>query len=112
MKPIEFVKLTGLMQFTSGRSEIVVALALIDGPILMSHPDLSRDNIRHLSGKSNGSCSHAGSTACAHDTSVAGILSANRDSVAPAICLSTKLDDSGPHSPLLSANRRSLRCGL
>ena len=77
MNPLEVVKLTAPMQSTSGRPEIVVAL--IDGPVLMDHPDLSNCNIRQISGNSNGSCSQANSVACMHGTFVAGILAARAE---------------------------------
>ena len=84
MNPLELVNLTQLMERTSGRPEIVVAL--IDGPVLVEHPDLSLCDIRDLSGTPSGSCSQARSVACVHGTLVAGILSAKRGGVAPAIC--------------------------
>ena len=85
MNPLDLVKLTPLMERTSGRPEI--AIGLIDGPVAIKHPDLADGNIREIPGKVAGSCSQAsGSNACMHGTFVAGILSARRDSVAPAIC--------------------------
>jgi hypothetical protein len=38
-----------LMARTSGRSEISVGL--IDGPVLLTHPELSSENIHEVSGK-------------------------------------------------------------
>lgn len=84
MSPLDLVKLTVLMERTSGRPEIMVGL--IDGPIVMSHPDLADTNIREISGKLRGSCAQVSSAACMHGTFVAGILCAKRGSVAPAIC--------------------------
>jgi subtilisin family serine protease len=81
--PFDLVKLKALMELTSGRPEIVVGL--IDGPIVMNHPDLAGENIREVPGKS-GACAQASSVACMHGTFVAGILSAKRNSTAPAIC--------------------------
>jgi len=83
MNPLELVELVPLMNRTRGRPEIVVAL--IDGPVLLDNGDLAIDGIREVTGKS-GSCSRASSAACMHGTFVAGILSAKRDSAAPAIC--------------------------
>lgn len=83
MKPLELIELTHLMEITSGRSEIIIAL--IDGPVAVDHPDLI-NNIREISGIWRGGCTMANSTACMHGTFVAGILSAKRGSVAPAIC--------------------------
>ncbi len=80
---LDLVNLTALMQFTSGKPEITVGL--IDGPVVINHPDLMSENIRETSGKS-GACDQASSSACMHGTFVAGVLSAKRGSVAPAIC--------------------------
>jgi subtilisin family serine protease len=84
MDPLELVKLTLLMQRTSGRAEIQIAL--IDGPVAMNHSDLTGRNIQEVTGKSVATCSRASSVACMHGTFVAGILCARRGSVAPAIC--------------------------
>src|SRR5215216_2563342 len=84
MRVLDLVKLTELMELTSGRPEIVVGL--IDGPVAIDHPELVRQKIRETPGQSSGACSQASSSACMHGTFVAGILSAKRDSVAPAIC--------------------------
>jgi subtilisin family serine protease len=82
--PLDLVKLVSLMEVTAGNSEIVVGL--IDGPVAMNHPHLSAAHIRHVTGHSRGgTCSEVG-PACTHGTFVAGILVANRDSPAPAIC--------------------------
>ncbi len=86
--PLDLVKLTSLMEITSGISEIKVGL--IDGPIVMNHPALAYENIREVPGKS-GTCAQTGSAACLHGTFVAGILFAKRDSTAPAICPSCTL---------------------
>jgi subtilisin family serine protease len=84
MEPLALVRLSRLMEHSSGRPEIVVGL--IDGPVAMDHPDLAGSNMREVSGKQNGSCALANSVACLHGTFVAGILSAKRGSSAPAIC--------------------------
>jgi subtilisin family serine protease len=59
---------------------------LIDGPVLMQHPELESQHIREIAGNGSGTCSQAGRAACMHGVFVAGILSAKRGSVAPAIC--------------------------
>lgn len=84
MSPLDLVKLTALMALTSGRAETTVAL--IDGPIAITHPDLIAENIREIPGSLRGTCSLANSAACMHGTFVAGILCAKRGSAAPAIC--------------------------
>ncbi len=75
--------LTPLMALTSGRPEI--AVALIDGPVNVDHPDFVARNFRELAGNSM-TCIRSDSAACMHGTSVAGILAARRGSAAPAIC--------------------------
>ncbi len=89
MSPIELVRLSALMERSQGRPEI--AVALVDGPVALSHPDLARAFIRELPGKTKGACSLADSVACTHGTFVAGMLFARRGSVAPAICPSCTL---------------------
>ena len=81
---LDLVQLTGLMQHTSGNPEIIIGL--IDGPVALNHPDLASGNIREISSRIGGRCAHASSFACRHGTFVAGILSAKRNSEAPAIC--------------------------
>ena len=84
MNPLELVKLTALMGRTSGSPE--VKIGLIDGPVMTQHPDLAGEHLREIPGKNGGTCTRATSTACLHGTFVAGILSAKRNSSAPAIC--------------------------
>jgi len=84
MNPLDLVKLTPLVDLTTGRSE--VAIGLIDGPIVVSNPDLAGENIREIPGSTSGTCSKFESAACRHGTFVAGILCGRRSSAAPAIC--------------------------
>jgi len=84
MVPLDLVKLTALMQRTSGSPELKIGL--IDGPVVTQHPDLAGQLLREIPGKNGGACTQADSAACLHGTFVAGILSAKRGSVAPAIC--------------------------
>ncbi|MCK6470079.1 MAG: S8 family serine peptidase, partial [Candidatus Brocadia sinica] len=84
MTPLDLVKLTTLMGLTSGRPE--VKIGLIDGPVAMNHPELASQHIREIPGSGSGACTQANSMACLHGTFVAGILSAKRNSSAPAIC--------------------------
>jgi subtilisin family serine protease len=84
MFPLELVKLTALMERTSGSPE--VKIGLIDGPVVTQHPDLAVEHLREISGNNGATCTQANSTACLHGTFVAGILSAKRNSPAPAIC--------------------------
>ena len=48
MNPLEVINLTSVMKLTSGRPEIVIGL--IDGPVAMGHPDLTRESLRELAG--------------------------------------------------------------
>ena len=84
MTPFQLIRLTPLMERTSGRPEIVIGL--IDGPVVMHHPELASRHIREIAGNGSGTCNQADSAACLHGLFVAGILSAKRGSVAPAIC--------------------------
>ena len=84
MTPLELVRLTPLIDRTSGRPEVTIGL--IDGPVVMDHPELANQHVREIPGNGSAACTQANSTACLHGTFVAGILSAKRGSVAPAIC--------------------------
>ena len=84
MTPVRLVRLPDLMRLGQGRPEVTVAL--IDGPVVLDHPDFAGSTIREIPGKLQGTCTRANSLACAHGTFVAGILSARRGSGAPAIC--------------------------
>jgi subtilisin family serine protease len=81
---LDLVNLTPLMELTSGRPEIVIGL--VDGPVVIDHPDLAGENVREIPGRIGGACAQARSLACMHGTFVAGILCAKRSSAAPAIC--------------------------
>jgi len=72
------------MERASGSPE--VKIGLIDGPVVTQHPDLAGEHLHEIPGKNGGSCTQANSVACLHGTFVAGILSAKRNSLAPAIC--------------------------
>lgn len=82
--PLDLVGLSPLMTRTSGIPE--VSIGLIDGPIATNHPDFVAENIHQLPGQLPGACADDSSTACAHGTFIAGVLLAQRGSVAPAIC--------------------------
>ena len=84
MTPLDLVRLTPLIDRTSGRPELTIGL--IDGPVVMDHPELANQHVREIPGNGSAACTQANSTACLHGTFVAGILSAKRGSVAPAIC--------------------------
>jgi subtilisin family serine protease len=81
---LDLVKLRSLMERTSGSPD--VKIGLIDGPVATQHPDLAGGHLRELPGSTSTACAQASSTACLHGTFVAGILSAQRNSAAPAIC--------------------------
>jgi subtilisin family serine protease len=72
------------MERTSGSPE--VKIGLIDGPVVVRHADLAGEHLHELPGTSPAKCTQAQSMACVHGTFVAGILSARRGSLAPAIC--------------------------
>lgn len=84
MTPLGLVRLTPLIARTSGKPDLTIGL--IDGPVTMRHPELASQHIREIPGKGSGACTRANSAACLHGTFVAGILSAKRGSIAPAVC--------------------------
>jgi subtilisin family serine protease len=81
---LELIKLIALMELTSGRPDVTIGL--IDGPVVTQHADLARGHIRKIPTNDAGICTQANSAACMHGTFIAGILCANRNSPAPAIC--------------------------
>jgi len=84
MTHLDMIKLVPLMERTSGSPE--VKIGLIDGPVLIQHPDLTGERFHEIPGNNGATCTRANSAACLHGTFVAGILSAKRSSPAPAIC--------------------------
>lgn len=84
MNPLGLSQLIPLMERTSGSPQI--RIGLIDGPVLIQHPDLAAERFQEIPGDNGATCTHADSAACVHGTFVAGILSARRGSRAPAIC--------------------------
>lgn len=82
--PLSLVGLPPLMGRTSGSPAI--AIGLIDGPVVIGHPDLTAENVKHVAIRHPGVCTDAGDAACAHGTFIAGILLARRGSGAPGIC--------------------------
>jgi subtilisin family serine protease len=81
--PLDLITLTPLMARTSGSRQVVVAL--VDGPVLTSHPDLAA-NVRALSGRTPDRHVEFTARDYRHGTFAAGILCARRGSPAPAIC--------------------------
>jgi subtilisin family serine protease len=82
--PLELANLTTLMERTSGRPD--VGIALIDGPVAANQADLATENLRLLGSPLEAQAQPISSEAREHGTYVAGIVSARRESVAPAIC--------------------------
>jgi subtilisin family serine protease len=89
MDSLNLAKLTALMERTSGSPEVTIGL--IDGPVVAQHADLAGKHIREIPGSNSAACAQASSAACLHGTFIAGILSARRNSHAPAICPSCTL---------------------
>jgi subtilisin family serine protease len=84
LSPLDLVKLTSLMERTEGNPK--VKIGLIDGPVATRHSGLAGAHLQEILGDNSATCSQVNSTACLHGTFVAGILSAKRNSPAPAIC--------------------------
>jgi len=72
------------MSIEAGREDI--GIALLDGPVAPSHPDLSGARIRIIAAEGSRTSNRNGRVACRHGTFVAGILSASRSSNALGIC--------------------------
>jgi subtilisin family serine protease len=84
MSHLNLVRLSALMERTSGRPE--VKIGLIDGPVVAHHADLAGEHLHEISENNRVICIQADSLEYLHGTFVAGMLSAKRDSPAPAIC--------------------------
>jgi len=83
LDPLQLIQISPLLAATTGRSETVIGA--IDGPVA-SHPDLQNTNLQTLSTAAEQGCESVTSSACAHGTFIAGILSASRESQAPGLC--------------------------
>ncbi|MBV8213592.1 MAG: S8 family serine peptidase [Verrucomicrobia bacterium] len=81
---LDLIRLAPLLERTSGKPEI--RIGLIDGPVVLDHPGLAKENIQEVPGEFSGACALSSSAACQHGTFVAGILLAKRGAAAPAIC--------------------------
>lgn len=81
---LALVKLERLMARSSGNARVRVAL--LDGPVSGSHPDLAGADLVAVNNYSGALCRHAQSGACVHGTFIAGILAANRQARVPGIC--------------------------
>lgn len=81
---VDVLKLAPLMALSHGRREVTVAL--LDGPVDVSHPGLATGRIVEIASRPPGTCAGSGDSACTHGTLVAGILIASRDSSVPGIC--------------------------
>jgi subtilisin family serine protease len=82
--PLGLVRLTELMARTVGSPDIKIGL--IDGAVAIAHPSLVRERLHEVTGGAVAACAKLDSAACVHGTFIAGILSAERSSPAPAIC--------------------------
>jgi subtilisin family serine protease len=81
---LALVNLQRLMARSSGNARVRVAL--LDGPVSASHPDLAGAELCALDRYSDAVCIQDRSGACMHGTFIVGILAANRHSRAPGIC--------------------------
>ena len=84
MSPLNLVNLTPLMALTTGKFNLKIGV--IDGPVATDHPDFNDTFFHVLPGNPPGKCSRNDSIACSHGTFVVGVLSAQRQSLAPSIC--------------------------
>lgn len=82
---LEAMSLTPLLAASAGSPEL--AVAIVDGPVDASHPDLSVARFEMLG---SGAARPASSAALRHGTAIAGVLAARRGSPAPALCPSCR----------------------
>jgi subtilisin family serine protease len=87
---LDLVGLGGLVEETSGRE--VITVAVIDGPADLSHPDLAGAGIAAIpSADIPAACAVPASSACRHGTFVVGMLAARRAGAAPGLCPGCKV---------------------
>jgi subtilisin family serine protease len=82
--PLSLIRLTSLMELTSGRSEVTIGL--VDGPVASDHPDLAASKIRQISPMSGSADTQADDGFRSHATFVAGMLSARKGAAALGLC--------------------------
>jgi hypothetical protein len=82
--PLELINLYSLMDIILGDPRIFIGLN--DVPVDLNQPAFQVSQIRAISESYYVKCRSANSIACSHCTFIVGILCANRDSPAPAIC--------------------------
>lgn len=104
--PIDIVRLRQVMARGEGRHS--VAIAVIDGPVLIDHAGMLRPPV--VIGDAKAARCAVPGAACSHGTFVAGILAARRGEQAPGICPGCTLfvrpvfqDDSDGRTPNSSA---------
>ena len=113
---LRLVGLPPLMERTAGSADVVIGL--IDGPVVLDHPDLPGDNMREVPGARAAACGRTDSAACVHGTAVAGILGARRGSSAPAVSPGCTLlirpifVDSAPGKEVASATPEELASAI
>jgi hypothetical protein len=71
MLPTELVKLTALMERSSGSPD--VKIRLVDGPVVTQHADLEKEPFCEIPGHNGASCMQANSAPCLHGAFIAGI---------------------------------------
>ncbi len=87
MKRAEALQLIGglrVFEETAGASELKIGI--IDGPVATGHPDFRGTRFQTLADEASPACKIDTSFSCQHGTFIAGMLGANRDSEAPALC--------------------------
>lgn len=89
MRALEITRLPTLMARTDGRADLLVAL--IDGPVLTTHPELEPRGLQTLGQSAAANCQRPDSPACVHGTFVAGVLHARRGGKAPGLCPGCRL---------------------
>jgi subtilisin family serine protease len=82
--PLDLVRLTELMSYSTGRPEI--RIGLIDGPVALDHTELTAEHIESAPNADDYACASGSGAACGHGTFVAGILLGRRGSPAPSLC--------------------------
>jgi hypothetical protein len=83
MDALVLVKLSALM--ARSRGSPAINIGLIDGPVVTRHAGFVNDDLKEIPGKNVATCTQSNSTACLHGSLIAGILSAQRQSAAPAL---------------------------
>ncbi len=81
---LQLIRGAEVFEETAGTSDLLIGI--IDGPIATNLPDFQGTTFQTLENEGGVTCQLDSSFACQHGTFITGVLGANRNSEAPALC--------------------------